>query len=350
MAMELPLRPEVDIVDFNGSFLARVRDLAGANPIILVITKVDLLPKETDLNCVGDWVVEAINKKKLRKGCIHSGLGERGKSVSTNALLSKLFMSPCIHHAVDGFGLAFFNIVGARSNLMFRVLLLSFWAGDFERSLNVSFIVIIPKKERLLKIGDWAASTSLGGSIYKIIYEVLSNGLKRDLDETISSSQMFLASKAYCIRKGFVPMHLLAFRNCMIPLESIFIIGKLQLFTRKISLLLLKVASGQAFPVLPETCLTFYGPKALQIHISTTEGSDEFYQKELGVLLTPPTGKEKAEGWMGLGTKRHLQIKYEDIERPTCDVAISGLGWFSIVPVNKSAGISNPVCEVTAGA
>lgn len=30
----------VDIVDFNGSFLARVRDLVGANPIILVITKV----------------------------------------------------------------------------------------------------------------------------------------------------------------------------------------------------------------------------------------------------------------------------------------------------------------------
>ncbi|KAL0367860.1 UNVERIFIED_CONTAM: NO-associated protein 1, chloroplastic/mitochondrial, partial [Sesamum radiatum] len=56
----------VDVVDFNGSFLARVRDLAGANPIILVVTKVDLLPKGTDLNCVGDWVVEATVKKKLK--------------------------------------------------------------------------------------------------------------------------------------------------------------------------------------------------------------------------------------------------------------------------------------------
>jgi hypothetical protein len=34
---------KVDIVDFNGSFLARVRDFAGANPIILVITKVIVL-------------------------------------------------------------------------------------------------------------------------------------------------------------------------------------------------------------------------------------------------------------------------------------------------------------------
>lgn len=31
-------------MDFNGSFLARVRDLAGANPIILVVTKVILVP------------------------------------------------------------------------------------------------------------------------------------------------------------------------------------------------------------------------------------------------------------------------------------------------------------------
>lgn len=33
---------QVDIVDFNGSFLTRVRDLVGSNPIILVVTKVHL--------------------------------------------------------------------------------------------------------------------------------------------------------------------------------------------------------------------------------------------------------------------------------------------------------------------
>ncbi|KAL2545494.1 CP-type G domain-containing protein [Forsythia ovata] len=57
---------ERDTVDFNGSFLAHVRDLAGANPMILVVTKVDLLPKRTALNCVGDWVVEATMKKRLK--------------------------------------------------------------------------------------------------------------------------------------------------------------------------------------------------------------------------------------------------------------------------------------------
>ncbi|CAK9135145.1 unnamed protein product [Ilex paraguariensis] len=100
--------------------------------------------------------------------------------------------------------------------------------------------------------------------------------------------------------------------------------------------------------VLPETCLTFYGPKALQIHMVPTDKADEFYQKEVGVLLTPPTGKQRAGDWMGLETERQLQIKYEDAERPACDVAISGLGWITVEPVNKSHRISDSSVEETA--
>lgn len=49
-------------MDFNGSFLARVRDLAGANPIILVVTKV------SNFTYLVDQVVTLIfvfNHKKL---------------------------------------------------------------------------------------------------------------------------------------------------------------------------------------------------------------------------------------------------------------------------------------------
>ncbi|KAL6131878.1 hypothetical protein ACLB2K_070251 [Fragaria x ananassa] len=78
--------------------------------------------------------------------------------------------------------------------------------------------------------------------------------------------------------------------------------------------------------VLPETRLTFYGPKSLQIHMVPTDEADEFYQKHVGVLLTPPTGKERADEWRGLDFQRQLQIKVEDVQRPACDAAISGLG------------------------
>ncbi|RDY07409.1 putative nitric oxide synthase, partial [Mucuna pruriens] len=55
--------------------------------------------------------------------------------------------------------------------------------------------------------------------------------------------------------------------------------------------------------------------------------------RKLGVLLTPPSGGENAENWKGLESKRKLQIKFEDLERPACDIAISGLRWFTIEPM-----------------
>ncbi|GAQ87348.1 Nitric oxide synthase [Klebsormidium nitens] len=61
----------VDIADFNGSFLSKVRDLVGSNPIILVGTKVDLLPADTDLEAVADWVWEATVRKKLKPISLH---------------------------------------------------------------------------------------------------------------------------------------------------------------------------------------------------------------------------------------------------------------------------------------
>jgi nitric-oxide synthase len=62
---------QVDIADFNGSFLSKVRDLVGANPIILVGTKVDLLPADTDLEAVADWVWDATVRKKLKPISVH---------------------------------------------------------------------------------------------------------------------------------------------------------------------------------------------------------------------------------------------------------------------------------------
>lgn len=45
------------------------------------------------------------------------------------------------------------------------------------------------------------------------------------------------------------------------------------------------------------------------------EGFALLSQKEVGVLLTPPMGREKAENWRGLDSQRKLQIKFEDTER-----------------------------------
>jgi len=84
---------------------------------------------------------------------------------------------------------------------------------------------------------------------------------------------------------------------------------------------------------LPRTQLTFYGPKKLKVNVVRTTEADQFYKTEVGVTLTPPTGTERAEGWAGLQGVRELKIKYEELDRPACDISISGLGWISVEPL-----------------
>ncbi len=58
----------------------------------------------------------------------------------------------------------------------------------FERSLNTSFIALIPKKQNATNIRDFHP-TSLIGSVYKLLSKVLANRLKGVLDHLISESQ-----------------------------------------------------------------------------------------------------------------------------------------------------------------
>ncbi|KAL3524154.1 hypothetical protein ACH5RR_016988 [Cinchona calisaya] len=307
----------VDIVDFSGSFLSRVRDLAGANPIILVVTKVDLLPKGTDLNCIGDWVVEATMRKKLNVLSVHLtsskslvgiagvvseiqkekkgrdvyilGSANVGKSAFINALLKMLSYKDPVAAAARKYKPIQSAVPGTTLG---PIQIDAFLGGG--KLYDTPGVHLHHRQAAVVHAEDLPTlapqSRLRGRSLPSIVHQVGSNGLN-----------------------GF----------------SIFWGGLVRIDVIK---------------VLPETCLTLYGPKALQIHIVGTEEADEFYEKEVGGLLTPPTGKQKGD-WMGLETKRQLQIKHEDIDRPVCDVAISGLGWISVEPVDKSVSTTDAVVQ-----
>ena len=58
----------------------------------------------------------------------------------------------------------------------------------FERSLNASFLSLIPKKNNAIDVKDfWPIS--LVGSVYKLLSKMLTNRLRVVLDSLISKSQ-----------------------------------------------------------------------------------------------------------------------------------------------------------------
>ncbi|KAJ1418502.1 P-loop containing nucleoside triphosphate hydrolase [Sesbania bispinosa] len=320
----------VDIVDFNGSFLSRVRDLAGANPIILVVTKVDLLPRDTDLNCVGDWVVEATTRKKLNVLSIH--LTSSKSLVGITGVISE------IQKEKKGRDVYILGSANVGKSAFINALLKTMAIND----------PVAAAAQRYKPIQSAVPGTTLGpiqidaflggGKLYDtpgvhLHHRQTAVVLSEDLPSLAPQSRLrgrsFPSSQVFSdyVEEGALKVNgLNAF--------SIFWGGLVRIDVLK---------------VLPETCLTFYGPKRLPIHMVPTEKADEFYQKGLGVLLTPPSGRENAENWRGLESERKLEIKFEDVERPACDIAISGLGWFTVEPVSRSLKFSQPKLTETAG-
>jgi hypothetical protein len=61
-------------------------------------------------------------------------------------------------------------------------------SGKFDKSLNATFVSLIPKKAGAVEIKDFEPISLIGG-MYKIILKVLANRLKSVLGKIVSHSQ-----------------------------------------------------------------------------------------------------------------------------------------------------------------
>jgi len=89
----------------------------------------------------------------------------------------------------DGFTMAFFQACWEVLRLDIMEVFSDIHAREvFEKSLNVSFIALIPKLPGATSLKDFRPISLVGG-IYKIIAKVLANRLKTVLEKVISKSQ-----------------------------------------------------------------------------------------------------------------------------------------------------------------
>ena len=90
---------------------------------------------------------------------------------------------------LDGFSLAFYHHCWEVVKRGVLAVFEEFYQhSKFEKSLNATFIALIPKKNGASNIRDFRP-ISLVGSVYKILAKVLANRLKEVLDQLISESQ-----------------------------------------------------------------------------------------------------------------------------------------------------------------
>ncbi|CAN1265391.1 NO-associated protein 1, chloroplastic/mitochondrial [Linum perenne] len=307
----------VDIVDFNGSFLARVRDLAGANPIILVITKIDLLPKETDFNCVGDWVVEATTKKKLNVLSVY--LTSAKSLVGITGVIAEIQKEK---KGRDVYILGSANVgKSAFINALLKMLAERDPAAAAARKYKP-----IQSAVPGTTLGPIQINAFLGGAK---LFDTPGVHLHHRQAAVVNSEDLPLLAPRSRLKAQIIPVS--SFKNGIAEtLESDGLNGFTIFWGGLVRIDVLKV--------LPETSLTFYGPKALKIQIVPTDQADEYYQNQVGVSLTPPTGKDN---WKGLELHRQLCIDFEDADRPASDIAISGLGWIAVDPVRSSSSSSS---------
>jgi hypothetical protein len=89
---------------------------------------------------------------------------------------------------LDGLSMAFFQACWDVLSLDIMKVFEDFHArGLFEKSLNVSFISLVPKIPGAISLKDFWPISLVGG-VYKIIAKVLANILKSVLEKVISKS------------------------------------------------------------------------------------------------------------------------------------------------------------------
>ena len=89
---------------------------------------------------------------------------------------------------LDGFTMAFFQSCWSLVKTDMKVFHIFHAHAMFEKSLNATFLALIPKKIDVVDVKDFRP-ISLVGELYKIIVKVLANRMRRVVHGLISESQ-----------------------------------------------------------------------------------------------------------------------------------------------------------------
>lgn len=278
----------VDLTDVTGSFLPRVRDLVAGNPIVLIGTKVDLLPKGTIASEVEGWLSERLSPL-LNVVSVHLVSAKTGEGMST----------------------AVRSILIERKGRDLFVL----GAANVGKSLFVGALLeeAFGQKAKRLPLSSPTPGTTL-----RMI----------GVDCFDGASMLFDTP-------GVHLAHRLSAQLLPEELKAILPRGRVKPYTPT------AYAAGSTFfwgglvrvDVLeapPALRLSFVAAFNLRVtHCESTADADALYVAEAGRSLTPPLDVASATELGGLVLSREIELELTEMQQ-VADVCISGLGWVSV--------------------
>lgn len=268
----------VDIFDFEGSIIGGLKRFIGGNPVLMVVNKMDLLPKSVNPNRIVNWVRKQAKEHGLK--VVDAVLCSAKKNIGFDRVLEAIARTR---------GNRDVYVVGAtntgKSTLINR-LIRDF--SDLDEELTTSRYPGTTLDLVKIPLDDGRYIIDTPGVVYPYRYTELVS--KRNV-------QALLPEK---------PIHPVVYQ--LKPEQTLFFAG----FAR------FDFAAGEA------QSFTCYVSNAIRIHRTKLANADALYAAQAGNLLSPPS-REEAEA-LPEWTVHRFTVRPGERK----DIAISGLGWIKV--------------------
>ncbi|QYR20182.1 ribosome biogenesis GTPase YqeH [Paenibacillus sp. sptzw28] len=268
----------VDLFDFEGSLISGLQRFVGNNPVLLVVNKIDLLPKGVNMNRLRNWVQKQAKTQGLQT--VEVVLCSAKRNIGFDRVIEAL---------AEYRGKRDVYVVGAtnvgKSTLINRIIR---DYSDLDRELTTSRYPGTTLDAVHIPLDDGHDIIDTPGIVYNHrMTEIVPRSVLQALlpDKPIKQMVYQLNDKQTLFIGGLVRFD--------------FVEGERQSFT-------------------------LYSSNALPVHRTKLERADELYADHRGEMLAPPTKEQLDEipAW----TRHRLTVR----RGSDTDVFISGLGWIHV--------------------
>lgn len=273
----------VDIFDFEGSLISGLQRFVGNNPVLLVVNKIDLLPKAMNMNRIRNWVQRQAKQEGLRT--IDVVLCSAKRNMGFERVIE------AIEDHRDGRDVYVVGATNVGKSTLINRLISDY--SDLEQELTTSRYPGTTLDAVRIPLDDGKAIIDTPGIVYN---SRLTEVVPRSFLGTLLPDKP-IKPLVYQLNSG----------------QSLFM-GSIARFD-------FLEGDRQSF--------TLYVANGLNIHRTKLERADEVYTQHKGEMLGAPTRDELAEvpSW----TRHEIRIK----RGSESDIYVSGLGW---IGVNSDCG------------